>query len=103
MLFKPELNETAKAAGKGVVRGVLRRIVSITVTPSLPNTSTLSAPLAAAALTRTICCYGRLNCTVIGCNWVMMTSPVASAAWMMLPWSTWRRPARPEIGATILV
>ena len=24
----------------------------------------------------------------------MMTSPVASAAWMMLPRSTWRRPAR---------
>src|SRR2546428_11858615 len=32
MLFKPELNETAKAAGKGVVRGVLRRMVSITIT-----------------------------------------------------------------------
>src|SRR3954447_23114443 len=32
MLFKPELNETAKAAGKSVVRGVLRRMVSITIT-----------------------------------------------------------------------
>jgi len=26
--------------------------------------------------------------TASGCNWVMMTRPVASAAWMMLPWST---------------
>ena len=32
MLFKPELNDTAKAAGKSVVRGVLRRMVSLTVT-----------------------------------------------------------------------
>jgi multidrug efflux system membrane fusion protein len=32
MLFKPELNETAKAAGKSVVRSVLRRMVSITIT-----------------------------------------------------------------------
>jgi multidrug efflux system membrane fusion protein len=32
MLFKPELNETAKSAGKSVVRGVLRRMVSLTVT-----------------------------------------------------------------------
>src|ERR1700704_5054625 len=32
MLFKPELNETAKAAGKSVVRSVLRRMVSISIT-----------------------------------------------------------------------
>jgi multidrug efflux system membrane fusion protein len=32
MLFKPELNETAKAAGKSVVRSVLRRMVSLTIT-----------------------------------------------------------------------
>jgi membrane fusion protein, multidrug efflux system len=32
MLFKPELNETAKAAGKNVVRSARRRIVSITIT-----------------------------------------------------------------------
>jgi membrane fusion protein, multidrug efflux system len=32
MLFKPELNETAKAAGKSVVRSVLRRMVSILIT-----------------------------------------------------------------------
>ena len=32
MLFKPELNETAKAAGKSVVRSVLRRSVSILIT-----------------------------------------------------------------------
>src|SRR5712672_960735 len=31
MLFKPELNETAKAAGKSVVRSVLRRMVSISI------------------------------------------------------------------------
>ena len=45
-------------------------------------------PWQTAALTRTICCCGRLNCTAIGCNWVMMTRPVVSDAWMMLPWST---------------
>ena len=45
-------------------------------------------PLAAAALTRMICCCGRLNHTAIGCNCVMTTRPVVSAAWMMLPWST---------------
>ncbi len=28
----------------------------------------------------------------IGCNWVMTATPVASEAWMMLPWATWRRP-----------
>src|SRR4051794_12026227 len=32
MLFKPELNETAKAAGKSMLRSVLRRMVSITIT-----------------------------------------------------------------------
>src|SRR6266481_6719248 len=32
MLFKPELNETAKAAGKSVVRSVARRMVSLTIT-----------------------------------------------------------------------
>jgi multidrug efflux system membrane fusion protein len=32
MLFKPELNETAKAAGKNVVRSARRRTVSITIT-----------------------------------------------------------------------
>jgi multidrug efflux system membrane fusion protein len=32
MLFKPELNETAKAAGKSVVRSVLRRMVSLFIT-----------------------------------------------------------------------
>jgi multidrug efflux system membrane fusion protein len=32
MLFKPELNVTAKAAGKSVVRSVLRRMVSISIT-----------------------------------------------------------------------
>jgi membrane fusion protein, multidrug efflux system len=32
MLFKPELNETAKAAGKSVVRSVLRRMVSLLIT-----------------------------------------------------------------------
>src|SRR5436190_10222630 len=32
MLFKPELNETAKAAGRSVVRSVLRRSVSILIT-----------------------------------------------------------------------
>ena len=32
MLFKPELNETAKAAGKSVMRSVLRRSVSLLVT-----------------------------------------------------------------------
>jgi multidrug efflux system membrane fusion protein len=32
MLFKPDLNETAKAAGKNVVRGARRRTVSITIT-----------------------------------------------------------------------
>ena len=32
MLFKPELNETAKAAGRSVVRSVLRRSVSLLVT-----------------------------------------------------------------------
>ena len=32
MLFKPELNETAKAAGKGVVRRALRRSVSVGIT-----------------------------------------------------------------------
>jgi membrane fusion protein, multidrug efflux system len=32
MLFKPELNETAKAASKSVVRSVLRRMVSISIT-----------------------------------------------------------------------
>jgi multidrug efflux system membrane fusion protein len=32
MLFKPELNETAKAAGKNVVRRARRRTVSITIT-----------------------------------------------------------------------
>ena len=32
MLFKPELNETAKAAGKSVFRSVLRRMVSISIT-----------------------------------------------------------------------
>ncbi|MBR1121064.1 efflux RND transporter periplasmic adaptor subunit [Bradyrhizobium lablabi] len=31
MLFKPELNETAKAAGRSVVRSVLRRMVSLTI------------------------------------------------------------------------
>jgi multidrug efflux system membrane fusion protein len=32
MLFKPDLNETAKAAGKNVVRSARRRTVSITIT-----------------------------------------------------------------------
>ncbi|HKS19618.1 MAG TPA: efflux RND transporter periplasmic adaptor subunit [Bradyrhizobium sp.] len=32
MLFKPELNETAKAAGKSVVRSMSRRIVSLAIT-----------------------------------------------------------------------
>src|SRR5262245_1090192 len=32
MLFKPELNETAKAAGRSVVRSVLRRGVSLVIT-----------------------------------------------------------------------
>ncbi|MCP4621243.1 MAG: efflux RND transporter periplasmic adaptor subunit [Bradyrhizobium sp.] len=32
MLFKPELNETAKAAGRSVVRSVLRRFVSLLIT-----------------------------------------------------------------------
>jgi len=32
MLFKPELNETAKAAGKSVARSARRRTVSITIT-----------------------------------------------------------------------
>ena len=32
MLFKPELNETAKAAGRSVVRSVLRRSVSLLIT-----------------------------------------------------------------------
>ncbi|HKU05692.1 MAG TPA: efflux RND transporter periplasmic adaptor subunit [Bradyrhizobium sp.] len=32
MLFKPELNETAKAAGKSVMRSVLRRSVSLLIT-----------------------------------------------------------------------
>src|SRR3984893_1189964 len=32
MLFKPELNENAKAAGKSVARGIGRRIVSLTIT-----------------------------------------------------------------------
>ena len=77
--------------------------VSITVMPSLPNTSTESVPFDAAALTRMICCCGRLNHTAIGCNCVMTMRPMVSEAWMMLPWSTWRRPTRPEIGATILV
>src|SRR5207249_3284396 len=77
--------------------------VSTTVTPSLPNTSTSSAPLPAAALTRTICCCGRLNWTAIGCSWVMITRPVTSDARMMLPWSTWRRPTRPVSGAMTFV
>ena len=32
MLFKPELNETAKAAGRSVIRSVLRRSVSLLIT-----------------------------------------------------------------------
>jgi len=32
MLFKPELNETAKAAGKNVVHSARRRTVSISIT-----------------------------------------------------------------------
>src|ERR1700750_2966917 len=32
MLFKPELNETAKAAGRSVIRSVLRRGVSLLIT-----------------------------------------------------------------------
>src|ERR671937_34565 len=32
MLFKPELNETAKAAGRSVMRSVLRRMVSLLIT-----------------------------------------------------------------------
>ena len=32
MLFKPELNKTAKAAGRSVIRSVLRRSVSLLIT-----------------------------------------------------------------------
>ncbi len=47
---------------------------------------------------------GRLSCGIVkitatGCSWVITTRPFASPARTTLPWSTWRRPRRPLIGA----
>ncbi len=38
--------------------------------------------------------------TAMGCRVVITASPVASAAWIMLPASTRRSPMRPATGAT---
>ena len=35
----------------------------------------------------------------MGCNWVIVTMPLVSEAWIILPGSTWRKPTRPLTGA----
>ena len=44
---------------------------------------------------------GMVKTTVIGCNWVMTTSPLTSDARTILPGSTWRSPSRPLTGAVM--
>ncbi|MNG06150.1 hypothetical protein D3C84_893770 [compost metagenome] len=42
---------------------------------------------------------GRVKATLMGRVWVMTTSGVVSPLLTRLPWSTWRRPRRPPMGA----
>jgi hypothetical protein len=46
---------------------------------------------------------GTAKTAVIGLCWAIVTRPVASEAFTMLPGSTLRRPARPAIGARMVV
>ena len=44
---------------------------------------------------------GTVKTSAIGCSWLMTANPFGSLARTMFPWSTSRKPIRPEIGATI--
>ncbi len=83
----------------------------LSMASSLPSASFWAEPSSREARTARVfparrggrICGRYLAATVktaaIGCCWVMTTSPFASPAWTMFPWSTSRSPTTPGMGA----
>src|ERR1700722_14668088 len=71
--------------------------------PSVVIAMTFSGAIAWAWFIYGNCSSGAVKITAIGSIWAIVTSPVWVAALTMLPISTWRRPATPEIGALMAV